>query len=84
MTVDFNRWMELFKLCGLDPAFYANRTRGFDEIFPWDHLDYGVRKEFLIEECRRAYEGVTTPNCREKCSNCGAACYKGGICIENR
>lgn len=81
---DFNRWMELFKLCGLDPAFYANRTRGFDEIFPWDHLDYGVRKEFLIEECKRAYEGLTTPNCREKCSNCGAACFKGGICIENR
>lgn len=81
---DFDRWMELFKLCGLDPAFYANRTRGFDEIFPWDHLDYGVRKEFLIEECKRAYEGVTTPNCREKCSNCGAACYKGGICIESR
>lgn len=81
---DFDRWMDLFKLCGLDPAFYANRTRGFDEVFPWDHLDYGIRKEFLIEECRRAYDAKTTPNCREQCSNCGAACFKGGLCVEKR
>lgn len=81
---DLDRWMELFRLCGLDPAFYANRTRSFDEVLPWDHLDYGVSKDFLIEECRRAYQGLTTPNCREKCSGCGAACYKGGICVEKR
>lgn len=81
---DLGRWMELFKLCGLDPAFYANRTRSFDEVLPWDHLDYGIRKDFLIEECRRAYQGLTTPNCREKCSGCGAACFKGGLCIEKR
>lgn len=81
---DFDRWMDLFKLCGLDPAFYANRTRRFDEVFPWDHLDYGIRKEFLIEECRRAYDAKTTPNCREQCSNCGAACFKGGLCVEKR
>lgn len=81
---DFDRWMEVFDICGIDPAFYANRTRSFDEVFPWDHLDYGIRKEFLIEECKRAYEGLTTPNCREKCSNCGAACFKGGLCVEKR
>ncbi len=81
---DFDRWMEAFSACGLDPAFYANRQRDFNEVFPWDHLDYGVRKEFLIEECRRAYQAQTTPNCREKCSGCGASCFKGGICVEKR
>lgn len=78
---DFDKWMEAFAACGLDPAFYANRQREFDEVFPWDHLDYGIRKEFLIEECRRAYQAETTPNCREKCSGCGAACFKGGLCV---
>ncbi len=81
---DFDKWMEAFSTCGLDPAFYANRTRSFDEVFPWDHLDYGIRKEFLAEECQRAYRAQTTPNCREKCSNCGAACFKGGLCVEKR
>lgn len=81
---DFDRWMEIFEACGLDPAFYANRTRPFDEVFPWDHLDYGIRKDFLAEECERAYAAQTTPNCREKCSNCGAACFKGGLCVEKR
>lgn len=81
---DFDRWRVLFELCGLDPAFYANRTRSFNEVLPWDHLDYGIRKEFLIEECKLAYAGRTTPNCREKCSGCGAACFKGGLCVEKR
>lgn len=81
---DFDKWLEAFAACGIDPAFYANRQRSFDEVLPWDHLDYGIRKEFLIEECERAYRAETTPNCREKCSNCGAACYKGGLCVEKR
>lgn len=81
---DFDKWMEAFRECGIDPDFYATRQRSFDEVFPWDHLDYGIRKEFLMEECRRAYRAEVTPNCREKCSNCGAACYKGGICVEKR
>ncbi len=81
---DFGKWMEAFDACGLDPAFYANRTRSLDEVFPWDHLDYGVTKDFLKTECERAYQEVTTPNCREKCSNCGALCYKGGLCVEKR
>ena len=81
---DLNRWLEAFSACGLDPAFYANRQRNFDEVFPWDHLDYGVTKEFLMEECKRAYAAQTTPNCREKCSGCGASCFKGGICVGGR
>ena len=81
---DFDAWMQVFKDLGIDPAFYANRRRSFDEVFPWDHLDYGIKKEFLIEECKRAYASETTPNCREKCSACGAACFKGGLCVEKR
>lgn len=79
-----NEWMKLFDECGIDTAFYANRRREFDEILPWDHIDYGVTKEFFISECKKAYEAATTPNCREKCSNCGAARWKGGICVEKR
>lgn len=78
------RWMEIFEDCGIDPGFYANRKREFDEVLPWDHLDYGIRKQFLIEECQKAYADKTTPNCREHCSGCGAACFGGGICVENR
>ena len=81
---NFEQWMSVFQDLEVDPAFYANRHREIDEIFPWDHLDYGIRKEFLIEECRRAYRGETTPNCREKCAGCGAACYGGGLCVEKR
>ena len=79
-----SRWREAFAACGIVPEFYANRRRNFDEVLPWDHLDYGVRKEFLIEECKRAYQDRTTPNCREQCSACGAACFHGGVCYENR
>ncbi len=78
------KWMELFQKCGVDPAFYANRRRSFDEVLPWDHIDYGIKKSFLIEECKKAYADATTPNCREQCSSCGAACFKGGICCESR
>ena len=80
----FDTWMQVFADLGLDPAFYANRRRSYDEIFPWDHLDYGVTKPFLIRENQKAHESVTTPNCRQQCSGCGASCWKGGICVENR
>lgn len=81
---DFDAWMDAFKECGIDPDFYTSRKRSFDEILPWDFISYGVSKEFLKRECLKAYDSQTTPNCREKCSNCGAACYKGGVCIEKR
>lgn len=76
------KWLELFEKAGIDPAFYANRKRSFDEVLPWDHLDYGISKSFLIKECKKAYENTTTQNCREKCSNCGIMKYKGGLCVE--
>lgn len=81
---NLENWLELFKECGIEPEFYANRKRSFEEILPWDHIDYGVTKEFLINECKKAYQSVTTPNCRQKCSNCGANKWKGGVCVEKR
>ena len=78
------KWLELFDECGIDPAFYANRRRSFDEILPWDHIDYGVTKDYLIKECKKAYENTTTPHCRLKCNNCGAAKYGEGVCFEKR
>lgn len=80
----FDDWMEVFEECNIDPHFYANRHRSFDEILPWDHIDYSVTKEFLISECKKAYENKTTPHCREKCSNCGAMKHRGGVCFEKR
>lgn len=79
-----DKWLDVFSECGIDPAFYANRQRDFDELLPWDHIDYGVKKSFLIEECKKAYKDETTPNCRQKCSNCGAAQWKVGVCFEKR
>lgn len=77
------KWEEAFKLSGIKKEFYT-RQRSFEEILPWDMIDVGVTKEFLISEAKKAQMAVTTPNCREKCSNCGAACFKGGVCFEPR
>lgn len=77
-------WEEAFREIGLSPEFYAGRKREYDEINPWDHLDYGVTKKFLIKENELAHNAVTTPNCREKCAGCGANCYGEGVCFEKR
>ena len=71
---DFDKWMEIFAEAGIDTAFYANRQKSTDEVLPWDVIDVGVTKEFLIREKNRAYAEKTTPNCREKCMACGAGC----------
>ena len=81
---DLEKWLEAFAECGIDPEFYAGRTRSYDEINPWDHLDYAVTKKFLIEQNKLAHKAITTPNCREKCAGCGAACYGEGVCFEKR
>lgn len=78
----FDTWMEAFKECGVDPNFYALRTRSYEEVMPWDIFDYGVTKKFIINENKKAHTGITTPNCRQKCSGCGANCLKGGPCFE--
>jgi radical SAM family uncharacterized protein len=81
---DFERWQKAFEACDIDPAFYANRHRTFDEILPWDFIDIGVTRQFLEEEYLRSMEEVVTPNCMDKCMACGATCFKGGICYEDK
>ena len=46
---------------GIDPTFYNQRRRSFDEVLPWDHIDYGIKKSFLKRECEKAYQNATTP-----------------------
>jgi len=81
---ELQKWLDAFNKCGIEPEFYSCRKREYDEINPWDHLDYAVSKKFLINENRLAHAAETTPNCREKCSACGAACYGEGVCYEKR
>ncbi|MBE6773150.1 MAG: TIGR03960 family B12-binding radical SAM protein [Ruminococcaceae bacterium] len=76
----FDVWLEAFEKCGVDPLFYTSRKRAYTEILPWDHLDYGIRKEFLICENKKAYENETTPHCRIKCAGCGSNMLNGGEC----
>lgn len=74
---DAEAWMKVFADSGIDTAFYANRRRADDEVLPWDIIDVGVTKEFLLREKKKAYEEKTTPSCREQCSGCGANCLGG-------
>ncbi len=69
---NYDNWLSVFERTGIDPAFYANRKWDLDEVLPWDVIDCGVSKEFFLREREKAYAEVTTPNCREKCSACGA------------
>ena len=75
------RWEDAAAVCGVDFSFYANRRRAYDEVMPWDHLDYGVSKAFLVRENERAHAGGTTPHCRAHCSGCGANRLLGGACF---
>ena len=72
---DFPKWMQAFEECGIDPYFYIARERSFEEVLPWDHIDCGVRKEFLVREREKAENGQTTKQCRHQCSACG---HEGG------
>ncbi|MDY2662564.1 TIGR03960 family B12-binding radical SAM protein [Bariatricus massiliensis] len=78
----YDLWMQAFENTGTDAAFYNLRPRTRDEIFPWDFIDCGVTRDFLWREWENAMQGKVTPNCREKCSGCGAMTYKGGVCYE--
>lgn len=80
---DNDKWMRIFEECGIDPDFYTIRTRSEDEIFPWDFIDAGVTKEFLLREWHTAQTETVTPNCRERCAGCGARKYEGGVCFED-
>jgi len=78
---DFNKWMEAFAETNTDPDFFAKRERELTEVLPWDFIDTGVTKEFLISEYNNAMEALTTSDCRLKCYNCGVN-HKliGGAC----
>ncbi len=87
----FDAWTEFFHMenyltafeeDGIDPKFYTERERDIDEVFPWDHIDAGVSKQFLKNEWLRAKEGKITENCRDKCNGCGAASFGCGICFK--
>lgn len=80
---DNDKWMRIFEECGIDPDFYTIRTRSEDEIFPWDFIDAGVTKEFLLREWHTAQTETVTPNCRDRCAGCGARKYEGGVCFED-
>ncbi len=74
-------WLDAFEANGLSPAFYANRERGKDEILPWKVISDGVKESYLWKEREAAYQGVITPDCRVKCSGCGAnKLCEGGVC----
>ena len=81
---DYQRWEDAFAECGIDTDFYTMRERDLDEIFPWDFIDTGVSKEFLKREWKNAHDEKVTPNCRMKCSGCGAMKFGGGVCFENK
>lgn len=81
---DYQRWEDAFAECDIDTDFYTMRERDLDEIFPWDFIDIGVSKEFLKREWKNAHDEKVTPNCRMKCSGCGAMKFGGGVCFENK
>ncbi|WP_296647234.1 TIGR03960 family B12-binding radical SAM protein [Romboutsia sp. 13368] len=64
-------WMEAMEKNNLSIDFYAHRERNYEEVFPWDHIDVGVSKKFLIRENEKAKADTVTPDCRHKCNACG-------------
>lgn len=79
---DYDKWMEAFKLVGIDPEFYTSRERQVDELFPWDFIDVGVTKTFLWREWEKALKGEVSPDCRGNCVGCGITQVfnSGGFC----
>lgn len=73
-------WMKCFDDCGLDIGFYTVRERSDDEIFPWDFIDCGVTRQFLLREWKKAKEQIISPNCKAQCQGCGASRFRCGIC----
>ena len=78
---DFKKWMAVFEATGIDPDFYTSRHRNYEEVLPWDHIDVGVNKEFLIRENEKAKKAELTQDCRTNCSGCGVnQGFLGGMC----
>lgn len=77
-------WLRAFDECKISPEFYTARERSLDEILPWDMIDIGVTKDFLKKEWENALNEKVTPNCRARCSGCGALRFGGGVCYEGK
>lgn len=79
----YDKWMEAFEETGIDPHFYANRDRDLEEVFPWDIVDVGVDKRYLIREYKNAQSGKVTGDCRLYCTGCGIKQFdEGVVCFE--
>ncbi len=78
---DWNRWVEAMEETGTDLDFYTRRQRGEEELFPWDFIDAGPTKKFLLDEWHKAMRAEVTPNCHMSCSACGAAKFGSGVCF---
>ena len=81
---DYQKWLDSFAECGIDIDFYTKRQRSDDEIFPWDFIDAGISKAFMLSEWKKALQETVTPNCRMKCAGCGARQFEGGVCYEDQ
>lgn len=79
----YDKWVEAINETNVNMDFYITRARAEDEVFPWDFIDAGITKEFLLREWNNAKAEKVTPNCKVQCSGCGAASFGGGICFEN-
>ena len=77
---NFDAWLNAFDECGISTEFYANRRRSYDEVLPWDHINSGIKKSFLIAENEKAKDAKTTVHCRQKCAGCGSNSLNGGKC----
>lgn len=73
----YDLWMKAFEETGVNPDFYAARERTAEEVFPWDHLDCGVTKQYLLREWEKALRGERTQDCRKGCTGCGMKRYEG-------
>ncbi len=79
----FERWMSAFDKCGISPYFYACRERDFSEVLPWSRVSMGVKPEFMWSEREKCYNAELSPDCRKKCTACGAIkLMEGGRCDE--
>ncbi len=77
---NFEGWLNAFDSCGISTAFYSNRRRPYEEILPWDHINSGIKKSFLITENEKAKQALTTGHCRQQCAACGSNSLNGGKC----
>ncbi len=80
---NYDYWKEAMEECNLSGEFYAYRERSYDEVLPWDFIDIGVNKSYLINESEKAKKAELTKNCREGCTGCGVNVnFKEGKCFE--